>query len=80
MPCPTCDHTMEGVSSGVWWCPRCGTLRQDSYVGLGTDSQPKLVERCRRFGETLGPSWGALWHRLGIEESINPPKDRPHPM
>ena len=28
MPCPTCDHTMHQVGTDVFWCPRCGTIRQ----------------------------------------------------
>lgn len=82
MSCPTCSHTMQNVIAGVFWCPRCGTLKQpvtsnvleihafDSHV------QPKLVERCRDFGGSLGPSWLALWHKIGIRESIWPEEAR----
>lgn len=74
MSCPTCDHTMQGIGYGMSHCPRCGTL-----VGCHADGSvtvPALVGRCRKFGDTLGPAWSALWHRLGIRESINKPEDR----
>ena len=70
MPCPSCDHTMHGLGNGCFWCPRCGTLKNERT------HTPMLVTRCRKFEETLGPSWQALWHRLEIKESINPPKGR----
>lgn len=88
MACPTCGHTMQnlGVDSGpgptrrVFWCPRCGTLREELSDGTGaqtSDEAPKLVGRCREFGETLGPAWFGLWRRLGILEAIHTPGDRP---
>lgn len=62
MPCPTCSHTMEAVASDggpyVRHCPRCGTMTigsSDNPIGVYV---PKLVERCRKLGETLGPPWG----------------------
>ena len=73
MSCPTCDHTMESVCDGVFWCPRCGTLKS-ALLRIG--QTPKLVERCRKFGETLGTSWGQLWVYLGIAEGINLPSER----
>ncbi len=79
MSCPTCGHTMGCLSSldisrPIFWCERCGTVSTptDTYV-------PKLVQRCREFGATLGPGWGALWIRLGIAESIALPEERPCP-
>lgn len=77
MVCPTCDHTMQSISSGIFWCPRCGMLKtnSDEYI-------PTLVDRCRRFethsfkpqtAEEIIPQW----HRLGIAASINVPADRP---
>ncbi len=42
MPCPTCDHTMEGVRNfDGWQCPRCGTL----VTRNGPVFVPTLVER-----------------------------------
>jgi tRNA(Ile2) C34 agmatinyltransferase TiaS len=74
MACPTCSHTMQKVSGegSMYWCPRCGTLRYQETMTETT----KLVDRCREFEATLGPSWKSLWHRLGIEEAINLPEDR----
>lgn len=75
MPCPTCDHTMHNIGTagvaGVFWCPRCGTLKTgDPEPDIFT---PKLVERCREFAKSDYPELhsGQLWTRLGIAESIN---------
>lgn len=88
MSCPTCAHTMNdlGLSAPpltarepvrrVYWCPRCGTLREELSDAAGhqtNDEAPKLVERCRELGETLAPPWAALWRRLGIAEAIDTP-------
>jgi hypothetical protein len=50
---------MEGVGSGVFHCPRCGTLKMETVEQLGPGGSnpsiretfyvPKLVERCRAF-------------------------------
>jgi Zn-finger nucleic acid-binding protein len=32
MSCPVCDHTMQNLGTvdyRLWWCPRCGTLKED---------------------------------------------------
>jgi hypothetical protein len=68
MSCPTCTHTMQTVAKETFWCPRCGTLKLRS--GLDTDHTPRLVVRCQRFAETLGPRWLELWRTMGIEESV----------
>lgn len=83
MACPTCDHTMEGLDCGYYWCPRCGTLKEQQ--GMERVQPPKLVERCREFErdvtKKLSGNWldDVLieWNRLGIAESINPPGRRP---
>jgi hypothetical protein len=74
---------MEGLGGGVFWCPRCGTLRSLSVTNLPTDTTPKLVERCRELEATVTASAEAYpavardWLRLGVAESINLPKNRP---
>jgi hypothetical protein len=75
MPCPTCDHTMQQLTNGVFWCPRCGTLRRDGVDEFSIDMQPMLVKRCRQFTQDNGEGWEwkKLWHRLGIQEAIHPP-------
>jgi len=33
MACPICQHTMENLGSPsrrIWWCPRCGTLKEET--------------------------------------------------
>lgn len=77
MACPTCNHTMQRISPdvmGMFWCPRCGTIR--NHLGHTDFEAPKLVDRCREFGGTLGPAWISLWQRIGIEEAIYTPEER----
>jgi uncharacterized protein YbaR (Trm112 family) len=75
MACPTCDHTMQRISEAekVFWCPRCGTLKCHIVEDRFNDEPPMLVSRCRRFGQSLGPSWAQLWWTLGIAEAIDTP-------
>jgi transposase len=73
MACPTCDHTMQGVGNGAFWCPRCGTIQ----LAPNTFEMPMLVSRTREFTATLGPMWTALANRLGVLESIAPPHRKP---
>lgn len=86
MSCPTCDHTMHCIGHGIFWCPRCGTLKGNDP--LGQVSIPALVDRCRRFaaeGNTQSYFLGKSkydhadeeWRKLGIAESINVPSERP---
>ncbi len=83
MSCPNCDHTMErinavGSSSSWYWCPRCGTIREERTDYTTDVSTPKLVERCRVFEKLLGRSdYTKEWHHIGIDESINLPENRP---
>lgn len=68
MPCVTCSHTMQnlGLNSQyrrVFWCPRCGTLKDEALVKLDTtwengdirtdEAIPKLVGRCRSMEDKL---------------------------
>ncbi len=75
MSCATCDHTVQQISDGVFWCPRCGTIKCHIVEGRYNDEPPMLVLRCRQFSQSNGEgwSWKKLWHILGIEESIRPP-------
>lgn len=89
MGCGTCGHTMQnlGVDSGpgpnrlVFWCPRCGTVREELSDGTGAqtnDEAPKLVARCREFEDRVPHGAGIipLWQQVGIAESIYPPSER----
>ena len=60
---------LEG--SPLYHCPRCGTVKHWGIVSV-----PKLVDRCRQFGDALEPL-RELCKRLGIAESINVPGERP---
>jgi tRNA(Ile2) C34 agmatinyltransferase TiaS len=77
MSCPTCDHTMEQVVEDIFWCPRCGTLRDVQDIQRGTDATPKLVERCREYEKLCIPHTLHAFHDAGISESINLPANRP---
>lgn len=33
MACPLCDHTMKLVAPRLWWCPRCGTIKDAEGAG-----------------------------------------------
>jgi predicted amidophosphoribosyltransferase len=73
MNCPNCGHKTDRLTDQLRWCPRCGTLTDGD--GFAT---PFLVERCRQLSAAVFALGArdpirALWQRLGIPESINPP-------
>lgn len=76
MSCTTCGHTIEQVINGIWWCPRCGTLKIEG--GVPSESEPMLVQRCQTFEKyfDVGHPLLAQWLRLGCAESIYPPGSR----
>jgi hypothetical protein len=54
MACPTCDHTMQSAAQSLFWCPRCGTLKDTRHGEPPIDvSVPKLVERCHKLLTTI---------------------------
>lgn len=84
MNCPTCSHTMQhlgiDLSEMLWWCPRCGTLKEAKKAVA-----PMLVHRAIEFQNTYlrnldvvmqeKPVTAAIhvqrrWVSLGIAESI----------
>lgn len=77
MACPTCDHTMDGLGNGHFWCPRCGTVMDNGSVYV-----PALVRRVRALAlEMQGKlkMWEFVrheWHYLGLSESIDLPTNR----
>ena len=74
MPCPTCDHTMEGLGYGIFQCRRCGTTKMNDSFFI-----PALVERCRRFEQSQIETFNSIddrWRTLGVAESINIPANR----
>ena len=75
MPCTKCDHTLHAIVAEshrrVFWCPRCGTLREevgsgpDGEARFATNTTPMLLDRVRqilqdavknRDDAALGPS------------------------
>ena len=75
MACPTCSHTMEGLGCGYYWCPRCGTLKEQQ--GLERFQLPKLVSRVRSYMAEVGAGGqDGLFHQLGITEATYPPGER----
>jgi tRNA(Ile2) C34 agmatinyltransferase TiaS len=68
MPCPTCAHTMQSITDLVFWCPRCGTIRDGSHCDA-----PVLVGRLIEFAGNLSDEHQHLideFERLGIRDSI----------
>jgi hypothetical protein len=67
-------RSWENSWSRHYWCPRCGTLREEYGDNTGcttNDQEPKLVVRCREFETTLDKRHEGTWKKLGIAESIN---------
>ncbi len=82
MACPTCSHTMQAVVAerGIFWCPRCGTLKMES-ARYGIEP-PKLVECLRSFARSISSGVEGRWlrmlmHESGVSESILTPEQRP---
>lgn len=72
MACGTCDHTMQSVAAGVWWCPRCGTLKRGESNHA---DRPDLIVRLRDFLKVVGeesPVAEMLFYRLGVRECLGP--------
>lgn len=81
MACGTCDHTMQSLGNGRFWCVRCGTLRE-FVSGRIIDQQPKLIEFLRGFVRMIEPGEVARYLRTagetsGLFEAILPPGERP---
>jgi transposase-like protein len=58
MPCPTCDHTLQGIGKTEdgrrhFWCPRCGTLRSEAGNHADTEA-PTIVCRARTVLDAMG--------------------------
>ena len=72
MACPTCDHTMHCINSvnefPQFWCPRCGTLKENERVTV-----PTLVPRVRSLIEQTYLSTKTV--ELGVTECIWKPSD-----
>jgi hypothetical protein len=44
MSCPVCNHTMQNLGvpdQRIFWCPRCGTLREYGAGGFCRDESPR---------------------------------------
>jgi hypothetical protein len=80
MACQTCDHTMQSITQGVFWCPRCGTLKFES--GVPQWERPSFLrtimanlKHCDDSVERSepGPMSGSLWakasHLFGLGPS-----------
>ena len=87
--CPTCDHTMHNVGSPdrrIYWCPRCGTLKEECSFGTLNAHEdvdvPKLAERVKKadadgvpgkfFGKPVYRVKAADW--LAVQESVGIPR------
>lgn len=83
MICETYYATMQHIgfnrSHAICWCPRCGTIKDESPSGdpVREAGVPKLVERCRTLELMLDPVSLERWKSLGVADSINLPENRP---
>lgn len=70
MACPTCDHTMQGISDGYFWCPRCGTLKRRDDEPAHT-TQPQLTKFIYAQMPATPCTWEyarlKVWHDGSIE-------------
>ena len=75
MSCVNCDHTMQGLSDYVWWCPRCGTLKDRTGF-----TKPKIVERVANlrdfFDNDNDDPIVLMMNQMGISESIGKHAER----
>ena len=77
MACPSCQHTMQGLGEGIFWCPRCGSIRYQGLVSV-----PCLVHRVRELHDAMKAAVGfsawdiSKWNELGLLESIDLPGNR----
>lgn len=75
MPCPVCEHTMRGLTAKVYWCPRCGTVRdvRHYHPDIVPDRWecPSLVDRVKELIPTLDANTLVRAHVLGILEAVN---------
>lgn len=77
MSCPTCEYTMHGLGkvpggNRVFWCPRCGTLREQTDDGVATnDRPPSLPKRVQAFlmQAELTDGNRKLAHVVGLNEA-----------
>jgi hypothetical protein len=86
-------HNVGSLSMPIFWCPRCGTLKQPKHLEGGCTYIPKLVQRCRNFSDKLEeavektplmvavPSpatWRTAWRQCSIAEAIDVKVGDPH--
>ena len=72
MSCPVCDHTMQATAPGIFWCPRCGTIREQ-VAGRPDHTAPRLVDTVREVlrDRLLEYTAGTVEDRLA-EQSLTP--------
>ena len=74
--CPTCTHTMQNVNE-VFWCPRCGTIRNRITDAIPRDSIPWLAERVKVLLDLVDDEMTKRHMRhLGIVEACTTPEER----
>ena len=60
MACRACDHTMQSIVPGVFWCPRCGAVKRE-YETLDPEwYEPKIVHRAFTLCEKVLDSQAAI--------------------
>src|SRR4051812_6946684 len=82
MSCPTCEHTMQSVGmldhgGSVYWCPRCGTIRQLlSNKEKELDTEAVLPGMVRTLLSHCGPGIRERARLHGVYEAIELPANR----
>ena len=75
MSCVNCDQTMQRLSDDVWWCPRCGTLKDRTEF-----TKPKIVERVTEFRNFFDNDNDdpivVMLNQMGISEAIGKHAER----
>lgn len=77
MACQVCDHTMQSITGGIFWCPRCGTLKFE--MGVPQWESPRTLKtillnlhNCDDSiprdepGPISGPLWAKVSHLFGL--------------
>ena len=65
MACPVCDHTMQNMGvehRRVFWCPRCGSLKEE--IVEGSHVEPTMFMRQIIKASQIGGVPGISYHSV----------------
>lgn len=80
MSCPTCDHTLQRVNEGAnpkcFYCPRCGTLKNEGRIPEFTE--PSVLTRARVLCDMIDDDVFNLRQPAdNVRECLEPPPREP---